>query len=306
MVQLASLNSQKGDFPQSGIARFVEPGADITWDRGRIPIANNFVLTPSIAANSYYFGHPKWAQTYYDACHRTIAFKERWQAVMGDWDGKVVVDIGCGPGNLFATLGGSPQEIIGVDVALVALEMAEKVGYTPLLADAHHLPLISEFADIVTLNATLHHCDDMEAVLAEAARLVRPGGLLVVDHDPQLSAWNYKGLARWLYHIRFWLYHWIFRELDYEATERQYALQTEIHHHPGSGVTVELFEQTLKTLGFTVQLYPHNQAIGAEVLQGELGPFPHWRYPVGQLLSGMNPRSPEAALSLMCIAEKVK
>lgn len=304
MVQLEPIDSPKGDPRQAKLAQFLKPDADIIWDRGRIPIAQNFALTPSIAANSYYFGHPKWAKTYYDACHRTIAFKERWQAVMGSWDNKIVVDIGCGPGNLYATLGGSPKVMIGVDVALVSLEMAAQVGYTPLLADAHRLPLASEFADIVTLNATLHHCDDMVMVLAEAARLVRPGGLLVIDHDPQLSAWNYKGLARFLYNIRFWMYHWIFRELDYEPTERQYALQTEIHHHPGAGVTVELFEQTLTPLGFSVQLYPHNQMVGAELLQGERGEFPHWRYPVGQLLSGINPRSAEAALSLMCIAQK--
>jgi ubiquinone/menaquinone biosynthesis C-methylase UbiE len=304
MVQLKSVNLPTGDPSQSGIAQFLQPDADITWDRGSIPIANNFKLTPAIAANSYYFGHPKWAKTYYDACHRTIAFKERWQAVMGNWNGKVVVDIGCGPGNLYAALGGSPEAIIGVDVALVALEMAQQLGYAPLLADAHQLPLSSGFADIVTLNATLHHCDDMATVLAEAARLVRPGGLLVVDHDPQLSAWNYKGLARALYNIRFWLYHWFFRDLDYEPTERQFALQTEIHHHPGAGVTAELFEQILLPLGFSLQLYPHNQTVGAELLQGEYGKFPHWRYPVGQLLSGLNPRSPEAALSLMCVARR--
>jgi ubiquinone/menaquinone biosynthesis C-methylase UbiE len=77
--------------------------------------------------------------------------------------------------------------------------MAEKIGYTPLLADAQNLPFISGFADIVAVNATLHHCDDMSKALVESARLVRTGGFLVIDHDPQLTAWDYKGLAMFFY-----------------------------------------------------------------------------------------------------------
>jgi SAM-dependent methyltransferase len=56
-------------------------------------------------------------------------------------------------------------------------------------------PFVDAFADLVVLNATLHHCDDMAKVLAEAARLVRPGGMLVTDNDPQVTAWNWKGLG---------------------------------------------------------------------------------------------------------------
>ena len=62
--------------------------------------------------------------------------------------------------------------------------MAREVGYTTILADAHHLPFVDGFADIVVANATVHHCDDMSRILTEAARLVRPGGLLFTDHIP--------------------------------------------------------------------------------------------------------------------------
>jgi ubiquinone/menaquinone biosynthesis C-methylase UbiE len=56
--------------------------------------------------------------------------------------------------------------------------------------------------DIVTLNAALHHCDDMAKVLAEAARLVRPGGLLISDRDQQLSSMDFKGISLWLWKVR--------------------------------------------------------------------------------------------------------
>ncbi|NJK28057.1 MAG: class I SAM-dependent methyltransferase [Coleofasciculaceae cyanobacterium SM2_3_26] len=271
---------------------------------GSIPTCPIPNPSPAIQANSYFFAHPKWAKDYFDHCHRDSAFRERWLAAMGSWDGKVVVDIGCGPGNLYAALEGSPKVLIGVDISPGTLEMAQEIGYTPLLADAHDLPLVSGCADIVALNATLHHCDDMDKVLREAARLVRPGGLLMIDHDPQRSAWNYKGLGMLFYQVRLPLYRFLFRTLHIESEERAAMMATEVHHQPGHGVTPELFRSILSPLGFDINLYPHNHTVGAEALQGELGNPPHWRYRIGQILSGIDPYSPEAALSLMCVARR--
>ncbi len=271
---------------------------------GEIAIAPINHSTPELIANQHYFSQPEWAQGYFDNCHRTNEFKERWLAATGSWDDKIVVDIGCGPGNVFATVGGKPKLLIGVDVAEGSLRMAQDIGYTPLLADAHNLPLISGFADIVVLNAALHHCSDMAMVLAEAARLVSPGGLIVIDHDPQLEAWNYQGIGMLLYKVRHLIYHYILTDLDMSKEERTCALATEAHHRPGDGVTEKLFFQILLPLGFQVNLYPHNQMVGAEALAGEVGSPPHWRYRLGQRLSGLNPASAESALSLMCVAKR--
>lgn len=298
-----SISPAADDIDQrSSLDAVLMPHASIDWS-GDIP-ACLFAITPAIQANQAYYDQPHWAKTYFDACHRDEAFRSRWQAATGSWDNKVVVDIGCGPGNLYATLGGKPKFLLGVDVAAESLRMAQSIGYTPLLADAHQLPLVSGFADIVAVNATLHHCENMVQVLSEAARLVRPGGILVVDHDPQLSAWDYRGIALAFYKIRLPIYRLFLRRLHVNSTERLAALATEIHHKPGYGVSKDLFHQVLQSSEFEVKLYPHNQAIGAEVFQGVWGDPPHWRYQLGQRLSGINPNSPEAALSLLCIATR--
>jgi ubiquinone/menaquinone biosynthesis C-methylase UbiE len=257
-----------------------------------------------LKANAYYFGHPKWAKTWIDFVHRYPQFAPRWLAAAGTWDDKVVVDVGCGPGNLFAILKGSPKLLIGVDVSAGALRLAEQIGYTPLLADAHHMPLVSEFADYVALNATLHHCDDMVRVLTESARLVRPGGVLVVDHDPQFSAYDFRGLGKLLWNARVPLYRWLKRGgHSPEDDEQKWALATEIHHQPGDGLTRAMLTDTLRPLGFEVRLYPHNYQVGAEACAGQTACAP-FKMRLTQRLSGINPNTPDGCLSLMCVATR--
>ncbi|WP_026733414.1 class I SAM-dependent methyltransferase [Fischerella sp. PCC 9605] len=275
------------------------------WDEG-ILICKLLNSTPAIQANSYYFGHPEWAKNYFEACHRDEKFVDLWQAVIGSWHDKIVVDIGCGPGNLYASLKercGEPQLLLGVDVSHGALKMAQQIGYTPILADAQQLPLVSNFADIVMLNACLHHCDDMAKALAEAARLVRPGGLLISDHDPQRTAYQLWGLGLLLWQIRLPLYRLLKRGGHSTSEEQFWSVATEVHHKPGDGVKPELYYQVLEPLGFIVKLYPHNHTVGAEVLEGNYGRA-FWKCRLAQRLSGIEPDSPKAALSLMCIATR--
>jgi len=285
------------------LEQYIAQDAYVIWQTGHISTSFIANFTTAMEANRYYYDNPQWAKGYFEACHRDEAFKGCWRAAMGSWNDKIVVDIGCGPGNLYASLGGSPKLLIGVDISRTSLEMARTIGYTPILADAHNLPFIDGFADIVALNASLHHCDNMTQVLAEAARLVRPGGLLITDHDPQQTAWNWKGLGMLLYKIRVPIYRLMSGGKFMSQKEHDAMIASETHHKPGAGVTPELYYQTLEPLGFTVKVYPHNHTLGAEVLQGIYGQS-EIKYRFSQWLSGINPNSPEAALSLMCVARR--
>ncbi|MDB5110813.1 MAG: methyltransferase [Mucilaginibacter sp.] len=284
------------------INSFFKPGIEVK-ETGNYLECSIAHPSEAIKANAHYFGNFEWAEEYLIYCHRSNSFKTRWTAALGDWTDKIVVDIGCGPGNIFATLKGKPKILIGIDVAPKSLEIAAEVGYTAVLADATNLPFISGFADVVTLNAALHHCEDMDAVLREAARLVKPGGLIVTDHDPQLSAWNYTGIAKLMWNFRLFYYKIIGHGIHKTKHQQFWGLACEIHHKPGHGVTKDMFEKLLEPMGFKVNVFPHNNELGAEVLEGKKGKA-SLKYQLGNLLSGRNPNADTSALSLMCIAKK--
>ena len=285
---------------------YISPTADsYSWDNGVLsfPIENN---SPAMKANSHYFGHPEWARNYLDVVHRDQYFQDRWYAMTGSWTGKVVVDIGCGPGNVYAELKnkmGMPKLLIGVDVSHGGLKIAEELGYKPVQADAQNLPFVSGFADIVTINASLHHCDDMEQVLKEAARIVKPGGFLITDHDLQVTMWGDNMIARMIWNGRLPIYRLLRRGGHSTNDEQHWSQATEAHHRPGDGVTPAFFHETLEPLGFLVRLFPHNRTAGAEVLQGEYGRSA-WNIRLAQRLSGVNPDSAEGALVMMCVAQR--
>lgn len=93
----------------------------------------------------------------------------------------VLVDLGCG-GGLFAPhvqrLG---YRHIGIDLVPGSLAIARDHDVQPVRADVHALPLADASADVVSAGELLEHVADPSTVVSEACRVLRPGGLLVLD-----------------------------------------------------------------------------------------------------------------------------
>ena len=81
----------------------------IDWDAGNIPTCQVSNWTRGMRANADFFGHELYRGKYLKTENCSQAFGERWQAAIGSWDDKIAIDIGCGPGNLYATIGGTPH-----------------------------------------------------------------------------------------------------------------------------------------------------------------------------------------------------
>src|SRR5258705_8380034 len=95
--------------------------------------------------------------------------------------GEMLVDLGCGGGLLAPHLAGKGYRHLGVDLVVSALRQAAERGVEPVRADAARLPLRDGCAAVVSAGELLEHVVDPWAVVAEACRILRPGGTLVVD-----------------------------------------------------------------------------------------------------------------------------
>jgi 2-polyprenyl-6-hydroxyphenyl methylase/3-demethylubiquinone-9 3-methyltransferase len=95
--------------------------------------------------------------------------------------GAVLVDVGCGAGLLAPHVAGLGYRLAGVDLTRSALVQAARHGVTAVQGDALALPLAGECADVVCAGEILEHVTDLRAAVREAARILRPGGVLVID-----------------------------------------------------------------------------------------------------------------------------
>lgn len=101
--------------------------------------------------------------------------------------GGVALDVGCGPGNVTASLAdaaGPDGLALGVDISVPMLTRAVRAQAGPnilfLRADAQRLPFRDETVDAVNSIAALQLVPDPTAALAEMGRVLRPGGRLAV------------------------------------------------------------------------------------------------------------------------------
>lgn len=95
--------------------------------------------------------------------------------------GAVLADVGCGAGLLGPHLAGKGYCHVGVDLSASAIGIAHALGVRAVRGDALDLPLGDGVADVVSAGEILEHVTDLGRAVAEACRVLRPGGVLVLD-----------------------------------------------------------------------------------------------------------------------------
>jgi 2-polyprenyl-6-hydroxyphenyl methylase / 3-demethylubiquinone-9 3-methyltransferase len=93
----------------------------------------------------------------------------------------LLVDLACGGGLMGPHVARLGYRHVGVDIGLRGLELAREHGVTPVRGSVLAVPLADGCADVVLAGEILEHVEDDVGVLSECARLLRPGGTLVLD-----------------------------------------------------------------------------------------------------------------------------
>jgi SAM-dependent methyltransferase len=96
--------------------------------------------------------------------------------------GRLTLDIGCGEGRLARDLQAAGHRTIGVDTSPTLVEAARAADPEGeyVLADAASLPFPDGHADLAVAFMSFQDVDDMAGAVREAARVLEPGGRLMV------------------------------------------------------------------------------------------------------------------------------
>jgi ubiquinone/menaquinone biosynthesis C-methylase UbiE len=118
-----------------------------------------------------------------------------------------LVDIGTGTGSILELVGEKVTSAVGVDlsremlsIARAALDRADLRNCQVRQADMYQLPFAGDRFDAATMHMVLHYAENPERAIAEAARVLRPGGrLVIVDLAPHtMSSLAEEHAHRWL------------------------------------------------------------------------------------------------------------
>jgi len=123
----------------------------------------------------------------YQYAAEPIDLHDRVLALLGEFAGGDVLDVGCGPGAYLARLGATGGRRVGLDLSegMVAIARSVAPAASVLCGDAQELPFPSATFDAVMAPHMLYHLPDMGRGAAEMARALRPGGVAVVVTNGQ-------------------------------------------------------------------------------------------------------------------------
>lgn len=144
------------------------------------------------AADAYFAAHAEEWDAIGSLYVPEVEVEQAVLAALGDEAFPHLLDLGTGTGRMIALLGQRATHVSAIDRSPDMLRLAraklpeegsDKVNL--LLGDFCALPLEDASADLVTAHQILHYSATPQQVIAEAARVLKPGGrLLIVDFAP--------------------------------------------------------------------------------------------------------------------------
>ena len=134
-------------------------------------------------AEHWWDGSQRWLRALQNLVPARLAFFDR----LTSWNGRTVLDLGCGGGFMSEALAARGAKVIGVDVSRGAIGVAKRhaasggLAIRYLVASGEGLPLPDASVDCVVCVDVLEHVRSLDQVLDEVRRVLRPGGVFLFD-----------------------------------------------------------------------------------------------------------------------------
>jgi SAM-dependent methyltransferase len=102
-----------------------------------------------------------------------------------------ILDIGCGAGNMYHHLS-RYGDVIGVENHPAPVKVGQERGYDIRLGEANRLEFPEGTFDLVTALDVIEHNEDDAAILREAYRVLKPGGLALISVPAFQWLWSFN------------------------------------------------------------------------------------------------------------------
>jgi SAM-dependent methyltransferase len=222
------------------------------------------VIYPS---NYYAFAAPK--------SQLVARMRRRWEAgkvrlyreVLGQGPRRLL-DVGCGNGRFLSLLrefGAPDWQLVGIDFDESAAAACRALGFEAHAGRIEDLPIAESSLDAVIMLQLIEHLEDPAAICRAVFRLLRPGGVFVVE-TPNLGGLDHRWFrGRWWGHYHF-PRHW---NLFSSASLRRML--------EAAGFEIARSEYLISTSSWTISI--HNYLIDRGWPAG-LARFFHWQNPL--------------------------
>lgn len=143
---------------------------------------NNLQIYNDVAAD-WWSDDIRWVRT----LKNLVPGRLKWFDKHTDWQGKTVLDLGCAGGFMAEAIAAKGAQVSGIDPAQDAIKAAKHhaaesgLDIAYVVGVGEQMPYPDATFDRVVCVDVLEHVEDLTQVLAEVARVLKPGGLFLYD-----------------------------------------------------------------------------------------------------------------------------